>query len=299
MIIFFIISALFAVQTHFDVLKFFAKISLFFQNNCKNLSSNLPIFQDIHSALLCGSSLNNTDFTNHLKTQSLIHLFIVSGGHFLFLEKFFTILKVPEILKITLLALYNICTGFQEPGTRSICFLLSARFLKKTSLYLRSDQILLLVGVFLPVIFPSYLNSSSFLLSWTAALSLNISSFLFFKFDGFLKIFLTQIFITAILAPWLCAFGNLHPLSILINMIFGPYIIVILFPLSGVIILISDFAPLFEHSISLLNLCLSQTANLFIVGHSTKIPILYFWAYLIFLHVGFHVYQIKFWQKTI
>ncbi len=298
MIIIFIISALYAIQYNIDVLKFFAEISFYFQNNCINLSSNLHIFRDIHSALLCGSSLNNSNFTNHLKTQSLIHLFIVSGGHFLFLEKIFTMLKTPEILKVTLLCVYNLCTGFQEPGTRSICYLLTTRFFKKTSFYLRSDQTLLLVGAFLPAIFPDYLNSPSFLLSWTAALSLNISSFLFFKFEGFLKIFFTQVFITALLAPWFCAFGNLHPLSILINLILGPYIIIILFPLSGIIILLPDFTPLFEDSIRLLNWCLSQTSTLFTTGDSLKIPIIYFWSYLIFSHIAFHIYQINFWRKA-
>ncbi len=298
MIIIFIICVFSVVQYNFDVLKFFAEVSLFFQNNCKNLSENLHNYQDIHSALLCGSSLNNTDFVNQLKTQSLIHLFIVSGGHFLFLEKLFTYLKMPALLKVTLLSIYNLCTGFQEPGTRSICYLLLTRFLNKTSFYLRSDQILLLVGALLPIVFPTYLNSASFLLSWTAALSLNISSFLFFKIDGFLKVFFSQALITLLLTPWLCAFGNLHPLGVLINLIFGPYIIIVLFPLSGIIILFSDLAPLFEHSIKWLNWCLSQTGTLFITGQQAKIPIVYFWIYLIFLHISFHIYQIKFWRKT-
>lgn len=298
MIIFFTLLGFFLIQYSLDLSKIIANFSLPFQKSCENLSISMLNFQDIHQSLLCGSSLPPTQFTQNLREQALIHLFIVSGGHFIFLENLLIKIKIPKIFHAPALVFYNVFTGFQAPGTRSLTYLLLSRCIKDRFFNLRDDQVLLLCGLILIALIPRYISSSSFLLSWTAALSLNISSSLFFHLSGFKKIFYMQIAISLLLLPWLCSFGNGHPLGVLSNIIFGPFIIFILFPLSALVIIAPALTSLFEFFLRLLDWMMTHCSEVFQSTTPSGTSIIYFWTYLFTLHIGFHAYQVNYWRKS-
>ncbi len=298
MIIFFILLAAYLCQDSFSLYKFTADLAVPFQKYCENLSPDLLIYKDVHRTLLCGSPLFFGELSRNLRQHALIHLFIVSGGHFLFLEKFFVKVNVPQALRIPLLLFYNFFTGFQPPGTRSLSQMILTRCAKNTRLNLRDDQLQLFCGFLLLSLFPQYCRSASFLLSWNAALALNICSVAFFRFSGFKKIFYSQILISVILLPWLWAFGNGHPLGILSNIIFGPIIVFVLFPLSALVILFPFLATLFDQLTWLFEWSLQHTAVIFPESLSQGTHLEFFWIYLLVQHLLLHWYQVSYWQEA-
>lgn len=298
MIVIFIFALSSPLWSQLNLFNFIATQALPFQKFCESLAPHEMIFSAVQNSLLCGSPLISQDIIRPLKQHALIHLFVVSGGHFVFLEKLLKHLQIPRVFHAPTLFLYNLFTGFQAPGTRSLTQMLVNRSASKLRFNLRDDQVQLLTGVILLGFFPELAQSISFLLSWTASLALSISSFQFYRHDPFKKIFYTQALISILLFPWLWSFGQGHPLGILSNLILGPVVLFLLFPLSAVAAIIPDGYPLFDRAVSSFEFLLVHSADVFPSFSKAGIQLDFFWLYLFSLHFLFHWHQVHHWQKS-
>lgn len=187
--------------------------------------------ENVWQALVCGQSLMRTEFWgNALKSSGLIHIFVVSGSHFLVFTWILNFLHIPNWIQNIVLWTFNAATGFTAPGTRA-CLALS---LQKT-LCLQDHQKTLCVGFLCLGLQPDWIFSYSFWLSWLAGFMLQfcprdplriLQNFLFFA---------TWSFLGTPLSLW----------ALILNIFLAPIIGWVLFPLA-LLSLIYPFAFLFE-----------------------------------------------------
>lgn len=170
--IFLIACLVLALFSGISFVSFLREHLVFLQHYC--ISSN-PIDSDhqrLWAALTCGTPLGGVDFWfDTLKSSGLIHIFVVSGSHFLVLQHLLQrVLRLNPLWSGFTLWIFNGVTGFSAPGTRA-CLIVSGKNFFST----RSDQNILLASLFCIALNPNWVNSHSFWLSWLAALILTIS----------------------------------------------------------------------------------------------------------------------------
>lgn len=191
---------------------------VFLQHWCFN---SIPVEQAdgvLWQALVCARSLpQESKWKLWLQISGLIHLFVVSGSHFLVLEWILEKCKAPHVIKFFTLWLYNAVTGFSPPGTRA-CLNLSCGFIFKVF----DDQKTLAIGLLCLALQPSWILSHSFWLSWLASLILIVTP----QF----KIEILRNFIFYFV--WLLLGFSISIWSVPLNLIVGPFISWILFPLA-------------------------------------------------------------------
>lgn len=251
------------------------------QNSCESWFQLSPLI-DLEKSLICGTELKNLKLLTVFKKHSLFHLIVVSGSHFLWINKGLEIIHLRAPMRWTALFIYNFVTGFQAPGTRAliqICLAHCGIFSR-----MRSDQIVFLTGSFYLLLFPKEVLSISLLLSWTAALGLSITS-CFFRFMPLVKrLFFRQFLFFILIYPWLWGWGNSHPLTLFSNLLLGPLIMGLLLPYSLADLIIQFPIPLNQVIFSFVDNTLTALGD----SHSThaSLPIQkdFFWFYLFFLH---------------
>jgi len=177
----------------------------------------------LYSALICGQSLPNSILKMQLIQFGLIHCLVVSGAHLLFLERFIQRL-LPRPLIGPALFLYSIFSGLQAPVLRAYFQWLFSQQSHSKPLPRNPYQISLISGLLCLALFPQWILSYSFLLSWSASLCLHICS--------------SKSYVTKHIALYFCLFifisplGSAQPISILSNILLTPIVGAILFPLS-------------------------------------------------------------------
>lgn len=194
------------------------------QDFCKSLlqtpSSHLVFYQ----AIACGTSLRD-DTYEILKTVSLWHLVIVSAGHFQvilwFLRRF-----LPKYRFFHHLVLLSFCfwTGAQPPIVRAYADLLLRGASKFLRLSIPSSYSALYSSALVLILFPPWVTSWSFILSYLCAL-------LILLLDQ-QPPWIQALGIALGIYPVIALFTQPHPLSFLFNLIFGPPLSMVLFPLS-------------------------------------------------------------------
>lgn len=210
---------------------------VFLQHLCWRLAPVEKDLQPLWQALVCGKNLYTSPFWSHaLKASGLIHIFVVSGSHFLVLISLFNLLKFPQWLQCLLLWAFNAVTGFSPPGTRA-CLSLHTKFLFK----MRPDQNLLAVGFLCLALENQWITSYSFWLSWLAAFVLLISP------KDSLRIFQNFLFFSV----WVLLGFQISFWSLPLNILIAPIIGWVLFPLA-----LGSFIPvvsyIFERSLAAL-----------------------------------------------
>lgn len=201
-------------------------------------------------ALICGKNMESSAPKRIYEVSGLIHLFVVSGSHFVVLEKFAQWLNVPQRLRLTLHLCFLFASGFQSPAVR----FLTQYFMFITPLHLgaslRADQKTLFAGLMGLVLFPAWANSFSFLLSWSASLALAFCS----ELHGVpWRWLLNQILIFLILLPLLSMIQSPHLLSIAANLFLGELLGAILLPLAMSAVFSQTLMDLLKHILQILN----------------------------------------------
>jgi ComEC/Rec2-related protein len=271
-----------------DYLNTISIISTPLQNICKNLFSNELHHVSLYKAIACGTPPDPYIY-NSLKTVSLWHLLVVSGGHFTALASTLNYIrpltKIPY-LKNMILMFFCLWTGFQEPAFFSLIQILFDAFQKKYRLRIPDQKLILYSGVICLLLFPTWSISFSFLLSWVCRISILIVTSIKSLWHQALAFYL-------ILLPICATFSFISPQSILWNCLFGPILAFLLFPLSLLIMLLPNTLGKFcdylvDHFLSFV--LLFQNSNQAHTIDSTP-DIYIFWIYLILIHFIFITMQ--------
>lgn len=243
---------------------------------------------EVHAALVCGTSLQNTEKIKSLRQTGLIHLIVVSGSHLTFLSSMTALLLskiirnniIAEILIFTLLIAFTLITGLEPPCTRSLAHFVLTKANKKYHLFWSSHNEVMFSGFITLFFFPNWINSLSFFLSWICALTLSIKTE-----SSFYKSLLIYLGVL----PALSSFGSPHPFSIIMNLIFTPIIGTIVFPLA---IAASFFECLnivfnifWEFLFQFLDICSRFMPTL----ATLPIPLRWLWLSLLIFHFFLHL----------
>lgn len=287
--IFSILLICFSYLQMLDYLQVIKSISMPLQHFCKSLFSDQLQHVSLYQAIACGSPPDPHIYAS-LKTISLWHLLIVSGGHFTALAVILTKIKLfrkSNFLRNSILLFFCLWTGFQEPAIFSFILIIIDLTQKKYRLKVSSAQSILYSGVICLLLFPTWSLSFSFLLSWICRIAILVVAPVKSTWQQGLCFYI-------ILLPICASFGFISPQSILWNCLFGPLLSFMLFPIA-LIIMISPrtvghlFDTLINHFLELVALFQNTpTANSF-----SKIPNIYpFWIYLLLIHFIFFIYKI-------
>lgn len=215
------------------LLTYLASSEQVFHKICMNSIPKGLSHLELALSLGCGAEFSNRIWKELLISSSLIHLIVVSGAHFALLtwilEKIFlfwptSLLKYKFATQFFLLLIYWLATRTQPPATLGLgLWILSQKGPRGIS---RGPGGLLWYCPLLALAMPSALNSASYYLSWLCSLCLRFSFFQKTNFLGKkeLELYLgLQVF--GVWASW----GS--PWGILMNLIFGPGLSIVLFPL--------------------------------------------------------------------
>lgn len=226
-------------------------ITLFFQQKCQELTPRLVSSEPIWQALVCGVDIYDSFWTTALKSSGLLHIFIVSGSHFLVIISLLRSIRSPKAVTLILIILYNFCTGFSAPGTRAC---LTAVF--SDSLKVSPQQKILCISLACLCLHPPWIRSFSFWLSWMASLLLILSP------RDPLRIIQNLIFFLS----WQLMGAHIHLWSLALNILIAPLIGWALFPLA-LLSHLPNFHLLFDGAIQMLEWMLRELSL-----HKVKIP---------------------------
>jgi competence protein ComEC len=225
------------------LVSFFSRHFVFLQQWCFD---SMPVGQAdgiLWQALVCAKEFpSENHWKSSLQITGLIHLFVVSGSHFIVLQWLLQKLRTPRAVQILVLWFYNAATGFSAPGTRA-CISISCSFLFK----IRSEQRVWAVALICLALEPTWCTSYSFWLSWLASLILIVSP------QMKLNVIRNSLFYFV----WILLGFSLSVWSIPMNILMGPFVSWILFPLAF-LSYIPGVEVLFHWGVQVLDFALSR-----------------------------------------
>jgi ComEC/Rec2-related protein len=250
--------------------------------------------------LVCGKNMQDMQLQQLLVQSSLIHIFIVSGSHFLLLHKILATVFGKRPALLLPLFLYAMITLCQPPSVRSLLFLVLIEIARRKKFFLSSLMAVLVSGLLSLALFPEWIHSRSFLMSLMAALAIAAGSeFLKNRTGALSKLFLTQSFLYLVMGFCLWGFSNLHPLSILMNLTLGPLIGAVLFPLGLLIVVLPFLSPLFDGILNLLFWILQKSSELTRTESlASPLALALQWAVFLALLLVAHHFTVRHWRKT-
>lgn len=249
----FIISFLFTISLlgHFKIINFHK-----FQALCV---SNLPQlnYQDSLSALLCGKNLNQGHENEVLTRVGLIHLFVVSGSHLIFLEQILLAFGASQSFVGVTLFIFLMMTGFTAPALRAFLYWIISRANISEKWNWSPNTRAFIAGLLSFVLLLGQ-QRFSLLLSWNCSVILIFFQTL--KLESLARVTLQQISITSTLTfVYFAQSGNpLWPL--LANLIAMFFIEWLIFPLA-IVTLVLRITKLYDWSFYLLYKILESIPN--------------------------------------
>lgn len=269
-----------------------------FHQTCLQFVPQKSDFPEIYQAMVCGKNLpQNLEFKFYLSQTSLIHLIVVSGSHLLFLSqilrKTFEILKKPKwsepIIGIVLF-LFLLSTAWQAPAVRAFVSVLLGILSRKKFLFWSSTENSLYSLLLCLVLFPQWIQSLSLLLSTCCALALGMIENFSNKKDPLNEFKMNirrSIGVYFVLLIPLAPICIQSPLGIVFNIIFSPFLGLILFPLCLLSSLSDFFVGLTDLFLHIFAWCL-KTSFQFASSEQTPSPwivsIYWIWLYALFIH---------------
>lgn len=134
---------------------------------CQRATPQSP-YAPLYAALVCGVPLKGGAELGLFLDAGLIHILVVSGAHLIFVERLTK--WIPERPRIYVLAVYCWLTGFGAPVVRALNRRLWSRGLSARGF--TGVQIEALSTLMLVILWPPWLWSRSFQMSWLCALAL-------------------------------------------------------------------------------------------------------------------------------
>ncbi len=124
----------------------------------------------LYKALVCGVSLPASESQRLLLDTGLIHLIVVSGAHLAFLDQLME--RWPNAIRLFILSTYTWLTGFGPPVVRALARRVLANGAHRQGL--SAIQLDFAAVVLSLLLWPEWIFSRSFLMSWMCGLALNV-----------------------------------------------------------------------------------------------------------------------------
>lgn len=268
---------------------------------CIRLSPASP-FSEISQALICGKKIQSIGIKTLLIQTGLIHITVISGFHLHWIHKGLSKLQFSKYLVFILLILYTLVAQMAAPVLRAAIFIGISKFniLYKLN-WMFSIKIFISVLLTL-LLFPYYWMSFSLLLSWNALVAIGYAIFIsknFSQWKGRMSILIAVNVYIFLFFP-LSQFIIPHPLGILSQLIFIPFIIIFLYPLTLLSYFISSLVFLSDYFWGLFFQILERasffTPLFFVDGSNT--PFIGLWIYTFTLNFVLYFLE-KFYCKKI
>lgn len=234
-----------------------------FQNFCVAQIPPSP-FTNYYEALVCGVNLEPSEILQLLKLSGLIHLFVVSGSHLIFLEKVL-LYRCPTLLRLAALTFFSFFSGLGAPVVRSYISLYLPFVFNRWGW--RSSFRIWMAGVLSLSFNPTWIASLSLQLSWACALGLNMPAF--WKLPRSLcRSFWIFLFLYPLL--WASPKSYLSPLC---NWLLAPIIGLLLFPLSILAIVFHRLTFVGDLAFSIFNKLLLSLEPYLVLAPQAEIPL--------------------------
>lgn len=202
-----------------------------------------------------------TDVMSSYQEIGISHLFAISGMHVglltLVISKLLMKLNIKEkyifIIISLFLFFYLFITGVSPSILRAIFFYLFFSLNKIYNLNIKGVNIFMLIFSISLLVNPYYIHEVSFLYSYTISFSILLVGNKISNGSYFKRLFLTSLISFIVSFPITIYFFNqINILSVFYNMLFVPFISMIVFPLSIITYIIPFFEPIFNVFISLM-----------------------------------------------
>lgn len=202
-----------------------------------------------------------TDVMSSYQGIGISHLFAISGMHIglltLVISKLLMKLNIKEkyifIIISLFLFFYLFITGVSPSILRAIFFYLFFSLNKIYNLNIKWVNIFMLIFSISLLVNPYYIHEVSFLYSYTISFSILLVGNKISNGSYFKRLFLTSLISFIVSFPITIYFFNqINILSVFYNMLFVPFISMIVFPLSIITYIIPFFEPIFNVFISLM-----------------------------------------------
>lgn len=244
-----------------------------------------------------------TDVMSSYQEIGISHLFAISGMHVglltLVISKLLMKLNIKEkyifIIISLFLFFYLFITGVSPSILRAIFFYLFFSLNKIYNFNIKGINIFMLIFSIFLLVNPYYIHEVSFLYSYTISFSIllvgnKISNGLYFK-----RLFLTSLISFIVSFPITIYFFNqINILSVFYNMLFVPFISMIVFPLSIITYIIPFFEPIFNVFISLMEfLALKFNSISFSKLIFPSLPRYYYILYIVGVVIFIYFYNKK------
>lgn len=285
----FVLNSVFRISV-FEELNF---LSYFLHLKCMNLLPYNIQSHDTLAALVCGHNFESQKDSSLYVSTGLIHLFVVSGTHLMFIYRGLRFLfnnRSTRRFEFIILFLYAGVCLFNPPIVRSLLTLIALEFLKSRQLLWRTDYVLLLCGLVCLTLQPKWIQSLSLQMSWLAALCLELTS-RYFKDSSTLA---RQSPFYGIYYLTYLGLGLPQFAIVAVGLIFNPFLENILFPLALLVCLLPLVGFLFDFCIQNLNAVLNV---LEFHPHIPLVPVssvvLGNWFFIMGLHFVLHFKRVK------
>lgn len=245
-------------------------------------------------SVLCGSSITDVELTSNLSKTSLLHLFIVSGSHLVILDDLLMRVRIPFAIRQFVLLLYGFITKLEAPVLRALITLWLQQFFKISKIKTPTDLKILCAGLLTLSVNFNLWNSRSLQLSWLAALGLGL--FVIPNKNIFYKVLLSQTGIYIFLLPALYGFGNLHPLSIIFNLLLGGLLGLALIPTAFIAVLIPPFSFVFQSLLKLIHWTSDEFTRPIQISKHGLLSNQTIWIWIFSLHLVFILLRKNFLQ---
>ena len=260
--------------------------ALFMQSLCQESVAFFDSDSTTRSALLCGTPIESFSAKKVLQSTGLIHLFIISGSHVVFIFSLLEKVRAPRPWIYLLLFVLSLATGFQPPVVRAVLQFYLKHYQLHHRLHWKSDTTIGVTTGFCLLLFPNWWDSLSFHLSWMAALAFAIP--LDRKVSFVKRIIFQQLFLFILLSPLLLTFASAPLIGIPINIFIGQILGPLLIPLA--------LTPFWDPFMTGLTTFLRALSF-----EHLSIPALHHqWCFLIsslFLQISLHFFRTRFWRN--
>ena len=285
------------------------------QNWCQAQITEKSDSKILMDSFLCGARVQDIHLRELFLQTGLIHLLVVSGGHFAFLiasldffskglSPAYAESKILKLINIILLVAFSLMTGFQAPVVRALMSLSLQTINWKLRWNWDQSKIQLFSGLFILALIPDWIFSLSFYLSWLTSMGL---CFVPLWLDGrmvhkkswrnqILKWLSTCLLIQCLVGLF---FWQFSWMSFLMNLFVAPLLMLLLWPLAIVLVLFPFAYP----AVDLIWNFIFRFLNFFLVGRPapeidfSQIHWGYLWALIIFFHACLEIMTRKRFQN--